>query len=226
MRSLVSMMTTMTSTTTEGANSLHDKSNSCVARGCDRDRARAHSFPRCLDTGEISSISRQSLRLELPKTYENSLGSRLTHKIRAMAEKKRKPNSAKYRQSGRRSSPDLNGGIANGTSINPDPAAANSDASDRLFYEELNPTSEARCEHACPNHRPSSKPRLSRAALVATAALVVGIVAVVAVGVVIWHDHQRQHHQNQPRVANVTDNRMPLSKGVRTIRKPVKPNLG
>ena len=133
-----------------------------------------------------------------------------------MAEKKRKFNSAKYRQHGHRSSPDLNGGIANGTLINPDPAAAaNSDTSDRLFYEELNPTSEVRCEHACPNHRPSS-PRLSRAALVATAALVVGIVAVVAVGVVIWHDHQRQHHQNQPRVANVTDNRMELSKAVRT----------
>ena len=161
-----------------------------------------------------------------------------------MAEKKRKPNSAKYRQHGHGCSPDLNGGIiANGTSSNPDPrrmdtataaaaaattaaaVPASCDASDRLFYEELGPSSEvpdgggARCEHACLSHRrPSSSPppRLSRAALVATAALVVGLVAAVAVGVVMWHDHQRHHHHPKPRPANVSDDLLPLSKGVRT----------
>ena len=161
-----------------------------------------------------------------------------------MAEKKRKPNSAKYRQHGHGCSPDLNGGIiANGTSSNPDPrrmdtataaaaaattaaaaVPASCDASDRLFYEELGPSSEvpdgggARCEHACLSHRPSSSPppRLSRAALVATAALVVGLVAAVAVGVVMWHDHQRHHHHPKPRPANVSDDLLPLSKGVRS----------
>ena len=132
-----------------------------------------------------------------------------------MAEKKRKPDSAaRHHQRSHHCSPELNGCGAKGTSNNPGPAArrmtaaavaiASCDASERLFYEEIRPKSPDAegCAIACPNH-PTS-PRLSRAAFVATAALVVGLITVVAVGVVIWHEHQRRHHPATPQLVNAS----------------------
>ena len=120
--------------------------------------------------------------------------------------------------------------VANGIPGNPSlsqPAAAaaaqskdtaSCAASDRLLYEELSPSAEIP-NGICLNHRgssssslTSSSPRLTWAALVATAALVVGLVAVVAVGVVLWHDHQRLHH-HQPQLGN--GSLVPLTQEVR-----------